>query len=83
MKMTGGYVHGERANFTGLILGWLAVSKPNFANKYAFEKKIEKKGTIEKRKCDRRNVAKVHTQRTPSEYRATIHCTTGTALASL
>ena len=48
-----------------------------------FEKKIEKKGTIEKRKYDWRNVAKVHTQRTPIEYRATIHCTTGPALASL
>ena len=38
---------------------------------------------IEKRKYDWRNVAKVHTQRTPIEYRAVIHCTTGTALASL
>ena len=38
---------------------------------------------IEKRKYDWRNVAKVHTQRTPIEYRAAIHCTTGTALASL
>ena len=47
------------------------------------EKKIEKKGTIEKRKYDWRNVAKVHTQRIPLRYRATIHCTTRTALASL
>ena len=35
-------VRGERANFTRLVLGWLAgsfsaVSKPNFATKYALE----------------------------------------------
>ena len=52
-------------------------------NNESVEKKIEKKGTIEKRKFDWRNVAKVHTQRIPLRYRATIHCTTRTALASL
>ena len=47
-----------------------AVSKPNFTSKYSLElgsiwKEDWEKGTIEKRKYDWRNVAKIHTQRTP------------------
>ena len=72
------------------------VSKLNVATKYSLEygscsKKILRKGTRKKKTSETEewefrlvNITRnIHTQRTPFEYRATIHCATRITLASL